>query len=331
VAFVSVIVCSHNPKPDCLFRTLSSIEGQTLGRDRWELLVVDNASKNRLSDTCDLSWHKCARHVREEKLGLTLARLRGIAESGGELLVFVDDDNVLAPGFLEEALRIHDQYPFLGAFGAGSLEPEFEIQPPPEIRSRLGLLALRSLVEARWSNNLSDVESIPWGAGLCVTRRVADAYGLLVNGFGSKIIAVLGRRGPELFSGEDDVFSWVAASVGLGFGVFPQLRLTHVISAARLSRDYFVRLVHDRTVSHCVRQYMLAGIRPPSTDAFKYVHLLLHGMRNGRFSMQCLWATSRGEDDARQLIRGERLHPVECRDFGDVVRNRVKHHGLMHL
>jgi glycosyltransferase involved in cell wall biosynthesis len=317
VAFISVIVCSHNPRPDCLRRTLNSIKGQTLGRDHWELVVVDNGSNTSLSDTCDLSWHRCARHVREEELGLTLARLRAIAESRGELLVFVDDDNVLASGFLEEASTIHDQYPFLGVFGAGSLEPDFEIHPPPEIRSRLGLLALRSILEARWSNNVRDVESIPWGAGLCVSRRVADAYALLVNGFGSKVIAVLGRRGSELFSGEDDIFSWVAASVGLGFGVFPQLQLTHLISADRLSRSYFLRLIHDHTVSHSVRQYMLTGTRPRSIDALRYVHLLLHGVRNGRFSMQCQWAESRGEDDARRLICQEQLRPVELRDFVD--------------
>jgi len=133
---ISVVVCTHNPRPDALRRTLDSLKGQSLRREQWDLLIVDNACDNRLSDTCDLSWHERARHVREEKLGLTLARLRGIADADGELLVFVDDDNVLAPGFLEEAWDICSRYPYLGAFGAGNLEPEFEIQPPPEVRPR---------------------------------------------------------------------------------------------------------------------------------------------------------------------------------------------------
>lgn len=318
MALISVIVCAHNPRPDCLHRTLSSLKKQTLRPDLWELLVVDNASDKWLSDTYSLSWHKRAMHVREENLGLTLARLRGIADSDGDLLVFVDDDNVLAPRFLEVAKDIYGRHPYLGAFGAGGIEPEFEVQPPPEIRPRLNLLALRNVAEVRWSNNVKDVESIPWGAGLCVRRQVAESYGVLIDGLGFEVTAVLGRRGQQLFSGEDDIFSWVAASVGCGFGVFPQLRLTHLISAGRLSRRYFLRLIHDHAFSHSVRQYMLAGSQPRRIDAFRYVHVLLHGVRNGRFSMQCQWAESRGEDAAARFIVEKRLQPFELRDFVDV-------------
>jgi len=318
VARISVIVCTNNPRPDCLRRTVESLKRQTLDRARWELLIVDNASDNRVSDTCDLAWHRRARHVREEELGLTPARTRGIVETDGDLLVFVDDDNVLDPGFLEEALDISDRYPYLGTFGAGNMEPEFEIEPPPEIRPRLGLLALRSVFEARWSSNVRDSESIPWGAGLCVRRHVADSYGLLIDGLGSEVTGVLGRKGRELFSGEDDIFSWVAASIGYGFGVFPQLRLTHVIPADRLSRQYFLRLIHDQSFSHCVRHYMLARSEPRHIDAFAYVHLLLHGVRNGRFSMQCQWAALRGEDAATRFVADKRLRPVALREFFDV-------------
>src|SRR5688572_24492056 len=158
MADISVIVCTHNPRKDYLQRVLEALNGQSLPKNQWELLIVDNASDERLAVTCDLSWHVRARHVREENLGLTPARLRGITESRGELLVFVDDDNVLSSGFLEEASAIHARYGYLGVFGAGSLEPEFEIPPPPEIRSRQALLALRSVSSARWSNNARDHE-----------------------------------------------------------------------------------------------------------------------------------------------------------------------------
>jgi glycosyltransferase involved in cell wall biosynthesis len=319
---ISAIVCAHNPRPACLRRVLDSLKAQTLAQVHWELLVVDNASDNRLSDTYDLSWHGRARHVREDKLGLMPARLRGIAEARGKLLVFADDDNVLAPGFLQQALEIHDRHPDLGTFGAGYLEPEFEIQPPPEIRPRLNLLAIRTVAGARWSNNVKDADSIPWGAGLCVRRDVADAYEILIDAMGLDVTAVLGRRGQELFAGEDDIFSWVAASVGCGFGIFPELRLTHVIPAGRLNRRYLLKLIHDRAFSHGIRQYMLAGTGPRRIDAFTHVHLLLHGIRRGRFSMQCQWAASRGEDAAARFAVEKRLQPVELRDFVGVHRVR---------
>jgi glycosyltransferase involved in cell wall biosynthesis len=321
---VSVIVCTHNPQPDALRRTLDALKKQSLPRQHWELLIVDNASDTRVSHAYDVSWHERGRHLREDTLGLTAARLRGISEAGGELLVFIDDDNLPAPMFLEEAWDIWTRRSYLGAFGAGRLEPEFEIEPPQELRPRLRLLALRCVPQAQWSNNMRDVESIPCGAGLCISRRVAHASMRFIESLGSSVIGVLGRRGRELFSGEDDVFSWVAASLGLGFGVFPSLRLTHLISAQRLNRHYFLKLIHDHTFSHSVRQYLLAGTAPLRIDGFRYVHLLLHGVRNGGFSMQCQWASSRGADAAARFIVDNRLRTVTFGDVTDVYPMRSR-------
>src|SRR2546430_6030560 len=78
---LSVIICCHNPRMDYLARVLGALKAQTLSTDNWELLVVDNASKDPVSASHDISWHPKAHHVREMNLGLTHARLRGIAES----------------------------------------------------------------------------------------------------------------------------------------------------------------------------------------------------------------------------------------------------------
>jgi glycosyltransferase involved in cell wall biosynthesis len=97
---VSVIVCTHNPRQEYLTRVLAALRVQTLPTAGWELLVIDNASKEPVAGRFDLSWHPHGRHVREDELGLTPARLRWIAEARAELLVFVDDDNVLDPDYL---------------------------------------------------------------------------------------------------------------------------------------------------------------------------------------------------------------------------------------
>jgi len=151
---VSVILCTHNPRPDYLSRVLTALRGQTLPAEQWEFLLVDNASEHPLAEIWDISWHSRGRHIRENELGLTAARLCGIRESCGELLVFVDDDNVLAPDFLVQAKAISAQYPIVAVFGAGILEPEFEVQPPAKLRPYLFRLALRSTQLALWSNNV---------------------------------------------------------------------------------------------------------------------------------------------------------------------------------
>jgi glycosyltransferase involved in cell wall biosynthesis len=272
-------------------------------------LLIDNASKEPLSETVDISWNLQGRHIREDELGLTMARLRGIRESRGKLLVFVDDDNILAPDYLNQAKEISARNPFLGVFGSGMLEPEFEVRPPPELRPYLPLLGLRRVPSALWSNNANDTSCRPWGAGLCVTRRVANACWQLVADLGNA--AVLDRRGERLFCGGDDVFSWAAAEVGLGFAVFPELRITHLILARRLNQQYLLRLIRDKAFSNGVLDYLLTGTQQRRIDLVRYVHLLLHGLKNGLSSMRCQFAEAQGKNAAAQFISENRLRPVK--------------------
>ena len=116
---VSVIICTHNPRRDYLRRVLDALYAQTLPKEEWELLLIDNASDTPLADTWVLSGNPQARHIREDELGLTPARLRGIRESCGDLLVYVDDDNILAPDYLQTARALLMEHPHLGVIGAG--------------------------------------------------------------------------------------------------------------------------------------------------------------------------------------------------------------------
>ena len=56
---LSVILCTHNPRAAFLAETLAGLRAQTLPPERWELLVVDNASNQPLVP--DLAWHPRAR------------------------------------------------------------------------------------------------------------------------------------------------------------------------------------------------------------------------------------------------------------------------------
>jgi glycosyltransferase involved in cell wall biosynthesis len=306
--FISVIICTHNPRSDYFQRVLDALQAQTLPLNRWELLVVDNASKEPLAQRWKVGWHPGARHIREEEPGLTPARLRGIEESRGDILVFVDDDNILVPDFLEKVPVILERYPYLGVFGPGMLTPEFEVAPPPPLSPKLPMLALRCVPRAVWSNNIRDFECIPWGAGLCAMRPVAERYRQLVLQL--DITSVLGRRRQQLFCGEDDVFSWAAVAGGRGFGIFPELRVTHLIPAGRLKQAYFIRLVHGHAFSHGVLEFLRDGARSPRLSLIQCLRILFHRMKYGLFTMRCEWAVIRGTRDANQFIFERHLQPL---------------------
>lgn len=268
--FVSVIVCSHNPNPFYLRRVIESLRAQSLPRHLWELLVIDNASAEPLFRTLDIGWHPGGRHLTEGRLGLTHARLRGIEASRGEILVFVDDDNVLNPDYLEVAHWIGQKWPMLGAW-SGRIDPECETEPAEWCRRYLDLLAIRSPLWDMWSNVFDVWGAIPWGAGMCVRRKVALAY---------REAAVrdprhlsLDRIGKVLSSCGDIDISMHAYDMGLGTGVFIDLRLRHLIPAERLTVDYLCRLVEAQNYSDTMLRH-IHGKWPNSKIPFPILTLL---------------------------------------------------------
>lgn len=237
---VSVIICTHNPRKNYLDRVLQALENQTLSPTEWELLIIDNASKEPVSARWNVSWHPNSRIVVEEELGLTPARLRGISESRGGLIIFVDDDNILGPDYLERAIEVAAERPYMGAF-SGSIKGEFEVSPQPWIQRYLLMLAVRE-TQCDTCSNLpgSWNKSTPYGAGMCVRRTVAEDYR-------SKVLTdpkrrALDRVGKGTGSAGDLDLAYCALDLGFQIGTFCRLKMLHLIPKQRLSIDYIARL-----------------------------------------------------------------------------------------
>jgi len=254
---LNVIICTHNPRPEYLSRTLEALRFQTTPYAEWELLLIDNSSDEPLASRIDLSWHPGARHIRVEELGLTPARLSGIAEASGDLLIFVDDDNVLQADYLESASRIAVAHPHLGAFG-GSIEAEFEVEPDPRFQALLPSLAIRRVEGTKLAN--FGMDSVPFGAGLCVRVEVARTYAAKASA--SEIRRYLGRRGDSLMGGEDLDLAMTSYDLGMGVGLFGELVVTHLIDKRRLSPKYLHKIFVGGAYSYYMVRYLQTGIAP---------------------------------------------------------------------
>jgi glycosyltransferase involved in cell wall biosynthesis len=311
----SVIICTHNPRPDYLRRVLDALKAQTLPKERWELLLIDNASQEPLARSWDLSWHPHARHIQEDELGLTSARLRGIREAKGEILVFVDDDNVIQEDYLVQAERICREWPILGTWG-GSIEPSFEVQPPIWAEPYLRYLALRVVAKDQWSNLTDQFGMLPWGAGLCVRRIVAVEY--LRRTATSPMRLALDRKGNQLSSGGDTDFALTACDLGLGTGLFSYLRLTHLIPEGRMREPYLLKLMEGQVYS----LHMLSALRgkPPSKPSWPrwiwgHIAALRRGFREFRFYRASLRGAHAASSEVARWNKGvstrAATHPAE--------------------
>jgi hypothetical protein len=236
---ISVIICTRNPREDYLRRVLEALRAQTLPLKDWELLVLSVAADGPLSGRYDVSWHPNARFLLEEKIGKTHALLRAIAESKGELLAIVDDDNVLRADYLQNGLKISADYPWLGAWG-GSCLPEFEVEPPAELRPWLAGLLIEKLDASFWAKLPRGSEALPPGAGMMVRRKQALYY--REQALRDPARQALGPNGQPANGGEDSDMALCGFHLGLGTGRFPELELTHLIPARKLTLKYLESL-----------------------------------------------------------------------------------------
>lgn len=290
----TVIICTHNPRKEYLQRTLDALRAQSLPAREWELLVVDNRSTEPLAGRIELSWHPSARLLREETLGLTPARLRGIQEASGELLVFVDDDNVLDPDFLEMALRVAAEKPFLGSW-SGQCRPEFEQAPPEWTRRYWGNLAIREFDRDIWSNLPRLPETMPCGAGLCVRKSVAHHY-LQLHQSGKRSFQ-FDRSGDSLISGGDNDLAACACDVGLAVGLITSLKLAHLIPRERLTEGYLLRLTEGIYFSAVILAYLRSSLQELASYEVQWHEILrawLSRGPHGRIQAACLRGRRRG-------------------------------------
>lgn len=244
---LSVIIPTHNPDEHRLNRTLAGLRTQTLPAAQWEVVVVDNRSNppvavERLTSDRPANF----RIVREETLGLSFARRRGLRETARSPFgVLVDDDNVLGPDYLANVVQLFGANRHVGLMGGCSV-PEFERTPQPWQTEFFSLLAVRDLgrtvqissgLRSDGSTHNQYPPYAPIGAGMAFRREAIEPWL-----HATEANPLTDRCGSDLTSGGDNDIVLSAMQHGWEVGYFPSLTLTHLIPANRLDTAYLARL-----------------------------------------------------------------------------------------
>jgi len=304
---------------------MGALAAQSLPVSCWELLVVDNASEPPLSVDLLPAGHPAARLVRESTLGLTPARRRGVLAATAEVIVFVDDDNLLAVDFLEEAVSIGKSHPDLGAWG-GNITLRFEVRPPVWVRRYQGLLTEKQVTANTVSQDPAHEASTPYGAGLCLRRVVAGHYDRVLQS--SPVRQALDRCGQSLVSGGDVDLALAACDLGMAKGVFPGLQVTHLIPPERTTENYLLRLSTAKEFS----RWVLAWCRSPEEAAsdilprrrqFKHLYDSVRTFGRRRRFLRARW---RGRAVAARFMRLARTVQDPGQAFAQVLAEEFPLH-----
>lgn len=242
---LSLIIATYNRAAE-LIRALGSVAAQSAAAEDWECVVVDN---NSTDDTAERFAQFAENHrdinirmVREEQQGLSHARNRGIAESSGEIITIIDDDERICPDFIGTYIKLFDAYPDAASAG-GRIVAEYPSGRPAWM-SRWTEQPIANPVDLGDAVREFPAGRIPGGGNMAIRRCVTERYGVFNTS--------LGRVGTTLVGGEEsDLFERLSRA-GLKCMYVPDAVMYHIIPPEKLTTDYFDRLAFNigRTQRH---------------------------------------------------------------------------------
>lgn len=142
VPLVSVIMPAYNARP-YIAEAINSVLEQEY--PHIELIVIDDGSSDGTAE-CAESFGDGVKVIRQANAGVAAARNKGLAEARGELIAFLDADDVWLPGKLKaqvEYLLAHPETGVVyGIFSRWHAKPDGSFAPPPspEVRDPQNLL-----------------------------------------------------------------------------------------------------------------------------------------------------------------------------------------------
>ncbi len=135
---ISVVICTYN-RDKFIGRALKCLILQTLSKDQFEIIIIDNNSTDNTPAIClqfikdHPSFH--TRYFRETNQGLSFARNRGIKESRSPVITYIDDDAEAVPGFLESIVSFMNQAEDVAGIG-GKVIPKYSESDEPAWMNR---------------------------------------------------------------------------------------------------------------------------------------------------------------------------------------------------
>ena len=221
---ISIIVSTH-ARPASLARLLSSLAPQ-LVRGRHELFVAENGTPAPGQiEPADIELM----HLHDAQPGKCRVQNRAIALAGGEVVVLLDDDLVVAPDYVAAVQRFFDDYPQFAAMKGRILAAEDPLSIAGSMAPYL------------------DLPMVDHGEEVLEVRGVMGAN----MAFRASALRMVGpfdeRLGPGAGGHEEETeLSGRLRHAGLRIGYAPRALVLHEVDPARAVRARFIRVARER-------------------------------------------------------------------------------------
>jgi GT2 family glycosyltransferase len=221
----SVIVATH-ARPDSVRRLIASLALE-LARGSREIIIAENGTPSPMQLSPEGA--PPLTHLHEPRAGKCRIQNRAIAAAAGEILVFLDDDLVVAPGYLEAVEEFFDTHREFAAMKG-------RILPAEDPETKVGPLAV-----------YLDLPLADHGEAVLEVRGVLGAN----MAFRADALRQVGpfdeRLGPGAGGHEEETeMSQRLRRAGLRIGYAPKALVYHEVDPARANRERFIRIARER-------------------------------------------------------------------------------------
>jgi glycosyltransferase involved in cell wall biosynthesis len=290
---ISVVVCTYN-RATLLTRTIESLFAQQAGEASFEILVVDNNSRDNTPDIVVALQKKSPvtlRYVPETRQGNAYARNTGVENSRATIVAFLDDDVVADENWIRTIKSAFDRDDRL-SFVGGKVLPLWESEPPSWLtRAQWAPLALLD-----YGDEEKEIAGqMPLGL---LTANIAFKKELFTE-IGS-FSASLQRVKDSIGSMEDTEFLMRVCRSGRTGRYLPELITWAAIDPERLTKSYHRRWHTGNGYFYGVMKdpewerssFAIAGLpghlyRETAKNAFTWLTRVVRGKTDEAFVNEC--------------------------------------------
>ncbi len=250
---ISVIICTYN-RAAYIRDAMQSLHEQTLHKDAYEVIVVNNRSTDNTEAICQ---HYMGEHsethftyLSEDRQGASFARNTGARVAASPLLCFMDDDAIADRDYLERIIDFFAVHPDAGGLG-GRIIPKY-LPEEPRWMSHF----VSSLVgHFHYSEHTTvfSANKYPLESNMIVRKEDFDAIG----GFNAALPGVMGTL---RIGGEGKDFFMRLKALGRVIYYDPAIRVQHVVETAKLTKEYLYRVASGIGRGERVRMQEKGGL-----------------------------------------------------------------------
>jgi glycosyltransferase involved in cell wall biosynthesis len=229
---LTIVICTYD-RDRLLRKCLSALAGQSISRDRFDVLVIDNKGTSACQQTCtDYS----AKYVYEAKTGLSHARNTGYKNTTTQWVFYLDDDGIPNEDLIEQ-FAIAASTIGIEIIG-GRFSHYFEPGAPKWIHHYY-----RGFSQATNSDKLTELKPGEYLSGgiMAIHRDLLFRIG----GFNPD----LGMTGKTFGYGEEDEVQDKIRKLGFQIFYHPGMKMSHLVQPHKYSIKSRVQMAYAHGVA----------------------------------------------------------------------------------